>query len=111
MFRICRRMCRGTCRNIVNISKNEMLQIVRGNTNVVLLDVRSKQEYNEGHLNGSINIPVYDLYRCARNILSYESIIIVYCTAGTRSIQAIQILSRMGYKNLYNIKDGIDIYE
>ena len=86
---------------LLGISKNEMLQIVRGNTNVVLLDVRSKQEYNEGHLNGSINIPIYDLYRCARNI----------CTAGTRSIQAIQILSRMGYKNLYNIKDGIDIYE
>ena len=57
---------------------------------------------------GSINIPVYDLCRYARNVLDYQSIIIVYCSEGVRSKKAVQILDRMGYKNLYNLKGGID---
>ena len=52
MFRICmRKPCVNMCRNIENITINEMKEIINSNDNVILLDVRSKQEYNEGHLN------------------------------------------------------------
>lgn len=46
-----RRSCCNTCRNIVNITIGEMTEIMKTNDNVILLDVRSKQEYIEGHLN------------------------------------------------------------
>ena len=111
MFRFCRRCCTNKYRDIKSITLNEMKQLLKTEENVTLVDVRSKQEYNEGHLRNSINIPVYDLLKIAKSKLDYDSIIIVYCNAGTRSQKAVQILSKMGYKNLYNIREGIDIYE
>ncbi len=91
-----------------NITVKEMLEIIKTNKNTVLLDVRSKQEYKEGHIAGSINIPVFDLERNAKNRLKMDSIIIVYCSAGIRSKRAMQILKKQGYKNLYNIEGGIE---
>lgn len=91
-----------------NITIKEMLEILKTNSNVVLLDVRSSQEYIEGHIRGSINIPVYDIEKQAKNKLNKDSIIIVYCSAGIRSKRAIQILEKLGYENLYNVEGGIE---
>lgn len=91
-----------------NLTKNEVEQILKNNTNAVLLDVRSHQEYEEGHLNGAINIPTYELYRNAPKMLvDRNTIIIAYCTVGLRSKNAINILRKMGYKNLYHLDGGI----
>lgn len=92
-----------------NISQKEMLEIIKNNNNVIILDVRSQQEYKEGHINNSINIPVYDLEKNAKSKLNNDNIIIVYCSAGIRSKRALQILKKMGYKNLYNIEGGIEV--
>ncbi len=91
-----------------NITIKEMLEILKTNSNAVLLDVRSSQEYIEGHIRGSINIPVYDIEKQAKNKLNKNSIIIVYCSAGIRSKRAIQILEKLGYENLYNVEGGIE---
>lgn len=91
-----------------NITKEEVREMLKKNTNVVLLDVRSHQEYEEGHFNGAINIPTYDLYRNAPKMLkNKDAIIIAYCTVGVRSKNAIEILRKMGYKNLYHLDGGI----
>lgn len=92
------------------IFQNDIINIIRNNKNVVLLDVRSKQEYNEGHLPGAINIPVYELqYRAKKELKDINSIIIAYCSAGIRSRKAVNILRRLGYKNLYNVEEGITL--
>lgn len=92
------------------IYQDEIMDIVRNNKNVILLDVRSKQEYNEGHFKSAINIPVYELeYRAEDEIKDKECIIIAYCSAGVRSRKAIKILRKYGYKNLYNVEDGIRV--
>ncbi len=85
----------------------EINDILKNNKNVILLDVRSKQEYKEGHLIGSVNIPVYDLEVFIDNIKK-DAIIIVYCQSGIRSKKAIEILNKNGYKNLYHLKNGLD---
>jgi len=103
-----RRLLRKLYRHKENISLKEMLEKIKTNDNVVLLDVRSKQEYEEGHINGSVNIPVYDLEKVENSKLNKDSIIIVYCSAGVRSKRAIQTLKKLGYKNLYNIEGGIE---
>lgn len=91
-----------------NITKEEMMDMISNNSNVILLDVRSYQEYEEGHLNGAINIPTYDIFREApRKLVDKDAIIIAYCTVGLRSENAINILRKMGYKNLYHLDRGI----
>ena len=47
-----------------NLSLNEIKEIMKNNENAILVDVRSRQEYLEGHLNGSVNIPLYELEQC-----------------------------------------------
>ncbi len=77
--------------------------------NTILLDVRSKQEYEEGHLSGSIPLCLYDICKQANQILpDKEQTIITYCSSGSRSKEAQEMLETMGYENVYNLKGGLD---
>lgn len=74
-----------------------------------LIDVRSTQEFNEGHLQGALNIPVYDIEHKIQSVTSNkESVIILYCQAESRSIKAKKILEKMGYTNVFILKNGLN---
>lgn len=70
----------------------------------IILDVRSDMEYNNGHIEGAINIPVDDL-RKKLNELDKDREIIAYCQVGLRGYIASRILSQYGYK-VKNITGG-----
>lgn len=92
-----------------NLYLNEIMEIIKNNENVILIDVRSKQEFLEGHLNGAVNIPLYELEQCCEyKLKDKNAIIISYCQCGIRSKKAIVLLKKHGYKNLYHLKDGLD---
>ena len=75
----------------------------------VLLDVRTPQEYSEGHIPLSRNIPAYELHRLEEEGVGKEAPIFVYCRSGARSRMAVQMLRRMGYQHAKNI-GGIESY-
>ena len=92
-----------------NIDYETAKIILKNEIDTLLIDVRSPQEYNERHLNGSINIPLYDLERkCEELNIDKERIIILYCQYGSRSKRALKILENNGYKHLYQIQGGLD---
>ena len=92
-----------------DINIEELKDIIKVNKNTILLDVRSPQEFKEEHLKGAINIPLYELEQCySSKLKNKETIIVVYCKSGIRSKNAIKKLKKYGFKNLYNLKDGID---
>jgi len=71
---------------------------------IILLDVRTKQEYNSGHIEDSILIPVSDLKEDAEDVLKdKETPIIIYCRSGNRSATASKILLDLGYKKVYDL--------
>lgn len=76
---------------------------------VIILDVRSEEEYNSGHIENSILIPIDKLEEEAENILNDKNKkILVYCRSGNRSKKASNILLEKGYTNVYDfggIKD------
>lgn len=90
-----------------DIDIKELNALVKQNPDCILLDVRSTQEYKEGHLNGSTNIPLYELEKNC-NFHTKDKTIIVYCQSGIRSKKAVRILRRKGYTNLYNLQNGLD---
>lgn len=91
-----------------DISLKEAKNIINNNENIVLLDVRSSQEFNEGHLRNAINIPLYDLEeRVESRIKNKNTIIIAYCSAGIRSKKAVKILKKLNYCNVFNLKEGV----
>ena len=87
----------------------ELEKIRKTNPNCILLDVRNRKEYNEGHLKGAINIPLFEI-KTEKSFINIgkNNVIIVYCQTGIRSKKAIKILERNGYSNLYNLKDGLN---
>jgi|TARA_B100000768_G_scaffold175484_1_gene186960 rhodanese-related sulfurtransferase len=79
------------------------------NTNNVILDVRTPQEYQEGYIPNSINLNIYDANEFMSKIQSYnkESSFYIYCKSGARSSQACQIMSQLGFANVFNLVGGI----
>ena len=98
-----------TIENINNISYTQMQLMLKENTDIIILDVRSPQEYNEGHINGAINIPEYEILSNSNSILNNKNArIIVYCKSGNRSKNGIKTLKKLGFTNLYNLENGIE---
>lgn len=76
----------------------------------IILDVRSPQEYREGHVDGAISIPDYRIKKEISKIIQNKNeIIVLYCSTGHRSRRAQKILEDLGYKNVYNVYGGIII--
>ena len=78
--------------------------------NAVLLDVRTPQEYREGHIPESINIPLQTIDKVTSIAKNKDTALFVYCYSGTRSRQATALLQNMGYANVQNI-GGMSAYE
>ncbi|MGN1181547.1 MAG: rhodanese-like domain-containing protein [Faecalibacillus sp.] len=74
----------------------------------VLVDVRTSQEYKEGHIPDSKNIPLQSLIVDAYKILKKDDVLFVYCRSGSRSKQATNILKQMGYTKVKNIGGILD---
>lgn len=93
--------------NIVSVSAHEFDKEIKADS-VQLLDVRTPQEYAGGHIDGALNIDVRsdDFRRMVEKKLSKDSTILVYCRSGRRSMDAAEILTKLGYK-VVNLKGGI----
>jgi rhodanese-related sulfurtransferase len=72
---------------------------------ITLLDVRTHREYDQGHIPGSVHVPLTEVGARVKK-LKKDKDIVVYCASGNRSIWAIKRLIGMGYKNLYNLRGG-----
>ncbi|MDD2627531.1 MAG: rhodanese-like domain-containing protein [Clostridia bacterium] len=75
------------------------MQIKAGSCNII--DVRTENEYKVMRIKGAINVPLAMIRENITNIIPNKSAcIMVYCTTGTRTAQAVQLLKNMGYTNL-----------
>jgi len=89
----------------------EEVEKILKNSGGILVDVRSPKEYEEGHMEGAISIPEYEIKKKAKILLpNKEKVIIVYCSSGGRSKKAKEELKNMGYKHIYNLYNGYQNY-
>ena len=78
----------------------------------IIVDVRSSQEFAEGHIEGAINIPEYEIKNNVEIILNdKDKEIIVYCSSGVRSLKARKKLAKLGYNNVYNLYQGLENWQ
>ena len=85
------------------------VQEFRNTKDAILLDVRTPQEYQEGHIPGSKNVPLQRLDKLEELTENKDTVLYVYCHSGARSRQATNFLQYMGYTNVHNI-GGITAY-
>jgi len=85
------------------ISAEEAKKMMDEKEDIIILDVRTEEEYQEGHIDGAILIPDNEITETAESILTDKSAtILVYCRSGRRSANASKELSELGYTNIYD---------
>jgi len=99
-----------------HITPSEAAEKLKLGQEVVLLDVRTPQEYDEAHLKNAVLLPLQSLSQEsleARDLGNgiRDKEIIIYCHSGGRSIAACSFMSQLGYTNIKNLTGGISRWE
>lgn len=93
------------------VSPQEMKQFIDMNQ-VQLIDVRTPQEYESGHLTHSENLDFYDEnFEAELDKLDKNVPVCIYCKSGGRSAKAAEILKKKGFKAVYKLDGGIMRWE
>jgi rhodanese-related sulfurtransferase len=97
--------------NIKDVTCKEAFKMVKENENnsdFIILDVRTPEEYADDHLEGSRNVD-YNSPDFVNKLegMDKNSNYIVYCRSGVRSRNAANIMSKVGYNKIYNVLGGI----
>jgi rhodanese-related sulfurtransferase len=87
-------------KNLFGFEKTDYAQLVKDGA--IILDVRSKGEYETGHIKGSLNIPVNQLENNLQRFKDKDKPVITCCASGMRSASAKSILKSKGYTHVYN---------
>ncbi len=97
----------------MNLSQEEWVSQMQGDTDVVILDVRTEDECNDGIIEGAIQIDIHQGQAFITQIeaLDKSKKYYVYCRSGARSGKACQIMSELGFENTYNLEGGILAWE
>lgn len=91
------------------ITAERAKEIMDQNKEVIILDVRTEEEFNSGHIKGAILIPVDEIKTRAEEILTDKaSAILVYCRSGRRSALAAAELKDFGYRSIYDFGGILD---
>ena len=91
------------------ITAEEAKKIMDSGEEYTLLDVRTDAEYNEGHIEGAILIPDYEIKdRAESELPDKTALILIYCRSGRRSANVAYELAAMGYTKVYDFGGIID---
>ena len=87
--------------SFVNITAEKAKQLMDTEENYIILDVRTQEEYDQGHIPGAILIPDNRIDADAEKVLTDKNqLILVYCRSGRRSKLAAERLVKLGYTNI-----------
>lgn len=93
----------------LNITAQEAKEIMDTQEGYIILDVRTQEEYDQGHIPGAILIPDYEIRaRAEAELTDKDQMILVYCRSGRRSKLASEILIKLGYTNIREFGGIID---
>ena len=93
----------------VNITAEEAKQIMDTEEGYIILDVRTQEEYDEGHIPGATQISHEEIAEKAEGVLTDKNqLILVYCRSGRRSKIAAEALAELGYTNIKEFGGIID---
>lgn len=91
------------------INAEQAKQIMDSESGYIIIDARTLEEFNEGHIKGAILIPEYEIsQRAESELLDKDQLILVYCRSGRRSKIASQALVDLGYTNVKEFGGIID---
>ncbi|MBQ8794791.1 MAG: rhodanese-like domain-containing protein [Clostridia bacterium] len=91
------------------INAQKAKEIMDSTTEYILIDARTSEEFAEGHIEGALLIPEYEISgRALQELPDKDALILVYCRSGRRSKIASQELVKLGYTNIKEFGGIID---
>jgi rhodanese-related sulfurtransferase len=94
---------------ITTLDADSLIQKNRGNPDFVILDVRTADEFNSGHIAGAINIDYYSPeFKSNIGTLDKNKQYLIYCRTGIRGAAAARIMLDLGFKEVQNLAGGIE---
>ena len=88
--------------SMLRIDIDAGVEVYKMTKNGVLIDVRTKEEYAEGHIPDSINLPLSHLDQILREVPDKNTPLFVYCQSGSRSARAAKSMKKAGYSDVTN---------
>ncbi len=90
------------------ISANDFNKMIRNDKSAIIIDVRTPEEFNKGHLRNSLNVNWFDEnFDENLKIFNKNLPVFVYCLSGGRSSKANEKIQSLGFKNVYELDGGI----
>ena len=91
------------------ISGAEAKALMDSESGYIIIDARTQEEYDQGHIPGAILIPEYEIAdRAEKELSDKDQLILVYCRSGRRSKIAAEVLVKLGYTNVKEFGGIID---
>jgi rhodanese-related sulfurtransferase len=87
----------------------EAKKLMASRKDLLLIDIRSPQEFGQGFIAGSQNIPFIDIME-GRHALPKDKPLLLICSIGGRSFAAVQLLQEKGYTEVYNLDGGLQAW-
>lgn len=96
---------------IKEVSVDGAIKMLKEDENVILLDVRTQQEYYTEHVKGSKWIPLDQVPYRLQELDKKKAIFACFCRTGNRSFKVCEFLRENGFDELYNVKGGIEAWK
>ena len=95
-------------KNVKNVSGAEAVSLIKETKDLIIIDVRSKGEYQSGHINGSKLMPVGELASRLTELEKFRGKpILVHCASGGRSPKAVNVLLKNKFGPIYHMNHGL----
>ena len=102
--------CQAQQKGVEKVSPEQFSQKINS-VNGQLIDVRTPKEYKDGHIQNAVNIHLYDQdFKERINKLDKDKVVYVYCKAGGRSAEAVDIMKTNGFKHIVELDGGADAW-
>jgi rhodanese-related sulfurtransferase len=95
-------------KNVKNVSGEDATSLIRDTKDLVILDVRTMNEYKSGHINGSNLMPVGEIASRIKELEKFRGKpILVHCASGGRSPKAVNVLLKNKFGPIYHMNHGL----
>jgi rhodanese-related sulfurtransferase len=100
--------CSSSSATLETVSPDQAATVIADDSSEIILDIRTPEEYNQGIIEGAINIDFYDPgFTDDLDALDKDGHYVVYCRTGNRSGQAMSTFADLGFANVTEIDGGI----
>ena len=96
---------------VAYVDSDRLQDLIDTKADLVVIDVRTPDEFSESHIQGAKNIDYYDSFKAAVKDLDKEAKYVLYCRSGVRSRKSQEIMQSMGFIDVLSLEGGIEAWK